>query len=198
MPREKSFVAARVSDGSRPPAGERVAVGLLRLPDGGRCASRRGAGLGWALCRPGRARPDDLRHHPAWAPGAGVAHGPVLRDRFGSRTHAALHNTRGMGLAICWPRAGRHRPFRRLRSSDSVAAQYAPGATGNICQRGRHPHAARDGLRDRDRPAAAARVARRLPEVVGHDVPGQVAKAGSSPTCIPPLPRRRNCGANFS
>lgn len=55
---------------------------------------------------------------------------------------------------------------------------YATGATGNICSEDAihmlHAMGFETGI---DLPRLLA-VARRLPEVVGHDVPGQVAKAG--------------------
>ena len=91
-----------------------------------------------------------------------------------------FHNTRGMGLAnvLAGIEAG-------VRSFDgSVARQggspFAPGATGNICTEdmvNMLQDMGYDTGVDLDRLIAAAR---RVPGIVGHETPGQVAKAGKS------------------
>ena len=91
-----------------------------------------------------------------------------------------FHNTRGMGLAnvIAGIEAG-------VRSFDGSVAglggcPFAPGATGNICTEDMVNMLVEMGYDtgvDLDRLIAAAR---RVPGIVGHETPGQVAKAGRS------------------
>jgi hydroxymethylglutaryl-CoA lyase len=91
-----------------------------------------------------------------------------------------FHNTRGMGLAnvIAGIRSG-------VRSFDGSVSglggcPFAPGATGNICTEDMVNMLQDMGYEtgvDLDRLIAAAR---RMPGIVGHDTPGQVAKAGKS------------------
>ena len=98
-----------------------------------------------------------------------------------------FHNTRGMGLAnvIAGIEAG-------VRSFDGSVAglggcPFAPGATGNICTEDLVNMLADMGYDtgvDLDRLIAAAR---RVPGIVGHDTPGQVAKAGKS-FALHPIP----------
>jgi hydroxymethylglutaryl-CoA lyase len=103
----------------------------------------------------------------------------LLRDRFGSlQLTLHFHNTRGMGLANVL--ASVQEGIDRFDGSlgGLGGCPYAPGATGNICSEDAihmlHAMGFETGI---DLPRLLA-VARRLPEVVGHDVPGQVAKAG--------------------
>jgi hydroxymethylglutaryl-CoA lyase len=91
-----------------------------------------------------------------------------------------FHNTRGMGLANVLEgiEAG-------VRSFDGSIAglggcPFAPGATGNICTEDMVNMLADMGYEtgvDLDKLIACAR---RVPVIVGHDVPGQVMKAGKS------------------
>jgi len=91
-----------------------------------------------------------------------------------------FHNTRGMGLAnvVAGIEAG-------VRSFDGSIAglggcPFAPGATGNICTEdmvNMLQDMGYDTGVDLGRLIAAAR---RIPAIVGHDTPGQVAKAGPS------------------
>jgi hydroxymethylglutaryl-CoA lyase len=103
----------------------------------------------------------------------------ALRDRFGSlQLTLHFHNTRGMGLANLL--AAVQEGITRFDGSlgGLGGCPYAPGATGNICSEDAihmlHAMGYDTGI---DLPRLLA-VARRLPQIVGHDVPGQVAKAG--------------------
>ncbi len=119
-------------------------------------------------------------------------------DRFPTKDDAYytlhFHNTRGMGLAnvVAGIEAG-------VRSFDGSVAglggcPFAPGATGNICTEDMVNMLADMGYDtgvDLDRLIAAAR---RVPGIVGHDTPGQVAKAGKS-LALHPLPASMRAGA---
>jgi len=89
-----------------------------------------------------------------------------------------FHNTRGMGLAnvLAAVQGGIVRFDGSLGGLGGCP--YAPGASGNICSEDAiymlHVMGYDTGM-DMTRLLAAARS---LPHVVGHDVPGQVAKAG--------------------
>jgi hydroxymethylglutaryl-CoA lyase len=103
------------------------------------------------------------------------------RLRFpGAEITLHFHNTRGMGLAnvLAGIAAG------VLRFDASIAGlggcPFAPGATGNICTEDLVNMLNDVGLDsgvDLDRLLA---VAVKIPAVVGHDVPGQVMKAGKT------------------
>jgi len=91
-----------------------------------------------------------------------------------------FHNTRGMGLAnvVAGLQAG-------VRSFDGSIAglggcPFAPGATGNICTEDMVNMLEDMGYDTRVDLARLLAVARRIPVVVGHDVPGQVMKAGQT------------------
>lgn len=118
----------------------------------------------------------------------------LLRDRFGGlQLTLHFHNTRGMGLANVL--ASVQEGIDRFDGSlgGLGGCPYAPGATGNICSEDAihmlHAMGYDTGI-DLQRLLA---VARRLPQVVGHDVPGQVAKAGlitdlhPAPSCVAEL-----------
>ncbi|MDH2313208.1 hydroxymethylglutaryl-CoA lyase [Methylobacterium brachiatum] len=99
-----------------------------------------------------------------------------------------FHNTRGVGLAnvlAAW-QAGARRFDAALGGLGGCP--FAPGATGNICTEDlvsmAHEMGIRTGL---DLPALIA-LSRDLPRLVGHEVPGQVAKAGR-PCDLHPVPR---------
>ena len=103
----------------------------------------------------------------------------ALRSRFGGlQLTLHFHNTRGMGLANVL--ASVQEGIDRFDGSlgGLGGCPYAPGATGNICSEDAihmlHAMGFDTGI-DLPRLLAAAR---RLPQIVGHDVPGQVAKAG--------------------
>ncbi|MDA8448966.1 hydroxymethylglutaryl-CoA lyase [Acidovorax sp. NCPPB 3859] len=89
-----------------------------------------------------------------------------------------FHNTRGMGLAnvLAAIDAGADRFDASLGGLGGCP--YAPGASGNVCSE-EVVHALELMGYDTgvDLPALLA-AARRLPGLIGHDIPGQLAKAG--------------------
>jgi len=96
----------------------------------------------------------------------------------GVRLTLHLHNTRGLGLAnvLAALSVGADRFDASLGGLGGCP--YAPGATGNVCTEDLVHMLEAMGYRtgvDLDRLLACARS---LPGLVGHDVPGQVAKAG--------------------
>ncbi|WP_018261027.1 hydroxymethylglutaryl-CoA lyase [Methylobacterium sp. WSM2598] len=101
-----------------------------------------------------------------------------------------FHNTRGCGLAnvLAAYEAGARRFDAALGGLGGCP--FAPGATGNICTEDlvsmAHEMGVPTGL---DLPALIA-LSRDLPRLVGHDVPGQVAKAGR-PCDLHPSPPLR-------
>jgi len=112
-------------------------------------------------------------------PGAARELTAAFKSRFpqlGLTLH--FHNTRGMGGAnvLAAIEAGADRFDASLGGLGGCP--YAPGATGNICTEDTaHMLDAMgyDTGLNIDQVLAAAR---RLPELIGHDIPGQVAKAG--------------------
>jgi hydroxymethylglutaryl-CoA lyase len=91
-----------------------------------------------------------------------------------------FHNTRGMGLANAL--AGLAAGVRRYEGclGGLGGCPFAPGATGNICTEDLVHMLEAMGYRtgaDLDKLLAASR---RLAEIVGHDLPGQVVKAGKT------------------
>lgn len=91
-----------------------------------------------------------------------------------------FHNTRGMGLANVV--AGIDAGVRSFDGSVSGlgGCPFAPGATGNICTEDMVNMLEDMGYDTRVDLAKLLAVARRMPAVVGHDVPGQVMKAGQT------------------
>ena len=100
-----------------------------------------------------------------------------------------FHNTRGLGLAniiACYAAGGRR--FDAALGGLG-GCPFAPGATGNVCTEDLvnlcHETDIHTGL-DLD---ALIALARELPALVGHDIAGQVAKAGRA--CdLHPIPER--------
>ena len=89
-----------------------------------------------------------------------------------------FHNTRGMGLAnvLAAIAAGAERFDASLGGLGGCP--YAPGATGNVCSE-EIVHALE--LMDYDTGVDLAKLiaaARRLPALIGHDIPSQIVKAG--------------------
>lgn len=103
----------------------------------------------------------------------------VLQQRFPDlQLTLHFHNTRGMGLAnvLAAVQSGIYRFDGSLGGLGGCP--YAPGASGNICSEDAiHMLQAMGYDTGIGLPRLLA-VARRLPSIVGHDVPGQVAKAG--------------------
>jgi hydroxymethylglutaryl-CoA lyase len=91
-----------------------------------------------------------------------------------------FHNTRGMGLANVI--AGIESGVRSFDGSVSGlgGCPFAPGATGNICTEDMVNMLEDMGYDTRVDLAKLLAVARRIPAIVGHDVPGQVMKAGQT------------------
>jgi hydroxymethylglutaryl-CoA lyase len=97
-----------------------------------------------------------------------------------------FHNSRGMGLANVV--AGIASGVRSFDGSVSGlgGCPFAPGATGNICTEDLVNMLEDMGYDTRVDLAKLLAVARRIPVIVGHDVPGQVMKAGQTLELHPP------------
>lgn len=89
-----------------------------------------------------------------------------------------FHNTRGMGLAnvLAAIDAGADRFDASLGGLGGCP--YAPGASGNVCSEEVVHALALMGYDTGVDLAALLAAARRLPALIGHDIPGQLAKAG--------------------
>lgn len=89
-----------------------------------------------------------------------------------------FHNTRGMGLANVM--AGLNAGARRFDASlgGIGGCPFAPGATGNICTEDLVHMLESDGVNTGVDLDALIAIARDLPGVVGHEVPGQIIRAG--------------------
>ena len=99
-----------------------------------------------------------------------------------------FHNTRGLGLAnvLAAYRAGARRFDAALGGLGGCP--FAPGATGNICTEDLVSMAHEMGIATGLDLDALIGLSRDLPRLVGHDVPGQVAKAGR-PCDLHPVPQ---------
>ncbi|NWJ41326.1 MAG: hydroxymethylglutaryl-CoA lyase [Geothrix sp.] len=105
----------------------------------------------------------------------------AFRTRFpGAGATLHLHNTRGMGLANAL--AGLGAGIDRFDASlgGLGGCPYAPGATGNICTEDLVHMLQAMGLALDVDLAGLLMAARTLPGMVGHEVPGQVLRAGRS------------------
>jgi hydroxymethylglutaryl-CoA lyase len=103
----------------------------------------------------------------------------ALRSRYAAlQLTLHFHNTRGMGLANVL--ASVQEGIDRFDGSlgGLGGCPYAPGATGNICSEDAVHMLQAMGFETGMELTRLLAAARRLPAVVGHDVPGQVAKAG--------------------
>jgi hydroxymethylglutaryl-CoA lyase len=103
----------------------------------------------------------------------------ALRERFpGLQLTLHFHNTRGMGLAnvLAATQAGIERFDGSLGGLGGCP--YAPGASGNICSEDAIHMLQAMGHDTGIDMARLLPLARQLPLIVGHEVPGQLAKAG--------------------
>lgn len=103
----------------------------------------------------------------------------TLRARFPSlQLTLHFHNTRGMGLANVL--AAAQQGIDRFDGSlgGLGGCPYAPGASGNICSEDAIHMLQASGYETGIDLIRLLAVARQLPSIVGHEVPGQVAKAG--------------------
>lgn len=103
----------------------------------------------------------------------------ALQQRFGGlQLTLHFHNTRGMGLANVL--ASVNEGITRFDASlgGLGGCPYAPGATGNICSEDAIHMLQAMGYDTGIDLGRLLAVARSLPAIVGHGVPGQVAKAG--------------------
>ena len=103
----------------------------------------------------------------------------ALLKRF-AKLHLTMHfhNTRGMGLAnlLAAVQSGIERFDGSLGGLGGCP--YAPGASGNVCSEDAIHMLDAIGYDTGIDLAKLLAVARQMPHIVGHDVPGQVAKAG--------------------
>jgi hydroxymethylglutaryl-CoA lyase len=103
----------------------------------------------------------------------------VLRARFpGLQLTLHFHNTRGMGLANVL--AAAQQGIDRFDGSlgGLGGCPYAPGASGNICSEDAIHMLQAEGYDTGVNLESLLPIARALPTIVGHEVQGQVAKAG--------------------
>ena len=103
----------------------------------------------------------------------------VLRIRFpGLQLTLHFHNTRGMGLANVL--AAAQQGIDRFDGSlgGLGGCPYAPGASGNICSEDAIHMLEAEGYDIGVNLENLLPVAQALPTIVGHEVPGQVVKAG--------------------
>ena len=100
-----------------------------------------------------------------------------------------FHNTRGMGLANVV--SALHSGVERFDASlgGIGGCPYAPGATGNICTEDLVHMLESSGVDSGVNLDLLLSSARELPGIVGHDVPGQVLRAGKRTQLHPPPPR---------
>lgn len=98
-----------------------------------------------------------------------------------------FHNTRGLGLANVLAAYGTGARRFDAALGGLGGCPFAPGATGNICTEDLASMAHEMGLATGLDLDALIRLSRDLPRLVGHEVPGQVAKAGR-PCDLHPAP----------
>jgi hydroxymethylglutaryl-CoA lyase len=181
MPREKSFVGLaeviRVVDG-RTPVNVSLSTAFGCPMEGGVPQDEvlRWAGLFAALGVRGLTICDTTgMAHPAQVSRMVDA----LLERFsGLQLTLHFHNTRGMGLANML--AAVQRGIDRFDGSlgGLGGCPYAPGASGNVSSEDAIHMLDAMGYDTGIDLARLLVLARQMPAIVGHDVPGQVAKAG--------------------
>jgi hydroxymethylglutaryl-CoA lyase len=100
-----------------------------------------------------------------------------------------FHNTRGLGLVNVL--AAHDIGARRFDSAlgGLGGCPFAPGATGNVCTEDLVNLCHETGLTTGLDLSALIELSLLLPGLIGHDVPGQVAKAGR-PQALHPIPER--------
>ena len=99
-----------------------------------------------------------------------------------------FHNTRGLGLANVLAAYGAGARRFDAALGGLGGCPFAPGATGNICTEDLVSMAHEMGIATGLDLDALIGLSRALPRLVGHDVPGQVAKAGR-PCDLHPVPQ---------
>jgi hydroxymethylglutaryl-CoA lyase len=114
---------------------------------------------------------------------------PRQVERIVPAEHLTLHfhNTRGVGLANVLAAYGAGARRFDAALGGLGGCPFAPGATGNICTEDLVSMAHEMGIETGLDLDALIRLSRDLPRLVGHDVPGQVAKAGR-PSDLHPVP----------
>ncbi|MFT6653288.1 MAG: hydroxymethylglutaryl-CoA lyase [Marinomonas primoryensis] len=90
-----------------------------------------------------------------------------------------FHNTRGMGLANVLVALAEGVTSFDGSLGGIGGCPFAPGATGNICTEDMVHMLELNGLRTGVDLDSLLDIARSLPDLLGHDIPGQVAKAGT-------------------
>ena len=119
----------------------------------------------------------------------------AIRDRFPAlRIAQHFHNTRGVGLANVM--VGLDLGIREFESSIAGlgGCPFAPGATGNICTEDLAYLLEESGFATGVDLDALITVARRVEEVIGRPLPGQVMKAGPRLRRYSPADARRAVG----
>jgi hydroxymethylglutaryl-CoA lyase len=90
-----------------------------------------------------------------------------------------MHNTRGMGLANILAALGVGADRFDTSLGGLGGCPYAPGATGNVCSEDLAHMLEVLGYKTGIDLRGLLECAKSLPQIVGHEVPGQVAKAGT-------------------
>jgi len=112
-------------------------------------------------------------------PGQVAALTAAFRERWpGTELTVHFHNTRGMGLAnvLAAIDGGADRFDASLGGIGGCP--YAPGATGNVCSEEIVHALELMGYRTGVDLALLVEASRRLPALIGHDIPSQIVKAG--------------------
>ena len=112
----------------------------------------------------------------------------VLQRVPAARLTLHFHNTRGLGL--CNVLAAFEAGARRFDASlgGLGGCPFAPGASGNICTEDLVNLCDEMGIHTGIELPLLLRLSRRLPALLGHELPGQVAKAGT-PQHLYPVPQ---------
>ncbi len=104
-----------------------------------------------------------------------------IAQRFPDIEHTLhFHNTRGMGLANVMAGLDAGVVHYDASLGGLGGCPFAPGASGNICTEDLVHMLEAMGYNTGVNLDRLLKAARRVPEIVGHDVPGQVLKAGKS------------------